>query len=185
MPSRLIPARAGKTHRSVRQITDLRAHPRAGGENFGKKANDESADGSSPRGRGKRRGVDRTRGPSGLIPARAGKTPSHPCAPLARAAHPRAGGENTTTAKLTTSASGSSPRGRGKRRSFPASCGAGLAHPRAGGENAWAAITDAFYSGSSPRGRGKPTFECPNCGTKRLIPARAGKTLHLVTVDEA
>ena len=71
---RLIPAWAGKTSRVGIGVDGDWAHPRVGGENFGNKANDESADGSSPRGRGKRRRRRPADPPNRLIPAWAGKT---------------------------------------------------------------------------------------------------------------
>ena len=73
---RLIPARAGKTGEGTGERGDRRAHPRAGGENAFRWAIRASASGSSPRGRGKRRAQTAIRRPSGLIPARAGKTSS-------------------------------------------------------------------------------------------------------------
>ena len=70
----LIPARAGKTKRSQRQTRQTRAHPRAGGENTCGLARADIVEGSSPRGRGKRQGIQDAIGACGLIPARAGKT---------------------------------------------------------------------------------------------------------------
>ena len=72
----LIPARAGKTLSRPTTATSSRAHPRAGGENLIGVAADLSAQGSSPRGRGKRTRPHQRRRSRGLIPARAGKTPS-------------------------------------------------------------------------------------------------------------
>ena len=74
-----------------------------------------TADGSSPRGRGK---PDRSVSESsagGLIPAWAGKTanPETPCGGFE--AHPRVGGENHAPQAVTAVVPGSSPRGRGKR----------------------------------------------------------------------
>ena len=92
---------------------------------------------------------------------------------------------------------GSSPRGRGKleivpdvRRVvglIPARAGKTparrrrgrrrKAHPRAGGENRQVCSWASPGAGSSPRGRGKPrTGRAGGC-PRRLIPARAGKTL--------
>ena len=93
----------------------------------------------------------------------------------ALAAHPRAGGENSSHSSRSSAPPGSSPRGRGKRPStkkdprpyglIPAragktasSCRARVdraAHPRAGGENAEHRADPVDESGSSPRGRGK------------------------------
>ena len=50
---RLIPAWAGKTEPNGCTVAHARAHPRVGGENLIGVAADLSAQGSSPRGRGK------------------------------------------------------------------------------------------------------------------------------------
>ena len=52
--------------------------------------------------------------PRGLIPARAGKTWLAPSCERQQRAHPRAGGENSTTEGAVGESTGSSPRGRGK-----------------------------------------------------------------------
>ena len=113
-----------------------------------------------------------------------------------RAAHPRAGGENSTVERLSLSYSGSSPRGRGKRarivgrsagvRLIPARAGKTTtstpsrptlrAHPRAGGENKSDTGDGSENWDSSPRGRGKHRQSPRASDRRRLIPARAGKT---------
>ena len=70
----LIPARAGKTVKVSVVAETKKAHPRAGGENGQASASYFAGQGSSPRGRGKRRPVRRVVVLEGLIPARAGKT---------------------------------------------------------------------------------------------------------------
>ena len=92
--SGLIPARAGKTLRRSRLRRPSRAHPRAGGENAADLTFDERPRGSSPRGRGKLAAAGVPIRLIGLIPARAGKTPSTASLSTSRPAHPRAGGEN-------------------------------------------------------------------------------------------
>ena len=172
------------------------AHPRAGGENDGAAAKPQDPTGSSPRGRGK---LDASPTPVlnlGLIPARAGKTDTQAKAPSRSAAHPRAGGENAPLAPTPERRPGSSPRGRGKRTRpirgirlpglIPARAGKttqtqrssrpGEAHPRAGGENGSRRARRSTFSGSSPRGRRKRPSPRRWDGTRRLIPARAGKT---------
>ena len=92
---------------------------------------------------------------------------------------------------------GSSPRGRGKPGySLDRRCPVGLiparagktskqaerraserAHPRAGGENDEYAPPPLALDGSSPRGRGKPHDPRVPGRRRRLIPARAGKTI--------
>ena len=193
---RLIPARAGKTDRPCRSGRTAPAHPRAGGENEIARAEDVNANGSSPRGRGKRRRRRVLGFLSRLIPARAGKTTSPDPNSDAIWAHPRAGGENSINRSHTGARGGSSPRGRGKHNDvtpgglhlglIPARAGktrrGGLhlrgagAHPRAGGENRVARIRPRWWVGSSPRGRGKPADRALSGKWSGLIPARAGKT---------
>ena len=111
---RLIPARAGKTVSPLIGIPPALAHPRAGGENPGTGPVPAQPDGSSPRGRGKRRGAPRMSSPLGLIPARAGKTRQARLGTGPDPAHPRAGGENARALGRGFPQVGSSPRGRGK-----------------------------------------------------------------------
>ena len=97
---------------------------------------------------------------------------------------------------------GSSPRGRGKLAIvaglvtvgglIPARAGktrrrrAGRrlreAHPRAGGENHARKVAKPGDKGSSPRGRGKHLQATVSLLERRLIPARAGKTLTVITL---
>ena len=110
----LIPAWAGKTMMSARVAACCAAHPRVGGENLIGVAADLSAQGSSPRGRGKPDWDIESWMADRLIPAWAGKTPAkkrYAIVPrlipawagktseatgreLAWWAHPRVGGEN-------------------------------------------------------------------------------------------
>ena len=152
--------------------------------------------GSSPRGRGKRRGRACKRTEQGLIPARAGKTERGDRIAAPRQAHPRAGGENWLRGGRRKGLDGSSPRGRGKLgrdgleeatgRLIPARAGKTSAsrrcasprraHPRAGGENGRHSMPTVRMLGSSPRGRGKLDESLDEILTRGLIPARAGKT---------
>ena len=152
--------------------------------------------GSSPRGRGKRKGRRHSGPPGRLIPAWAGKTDTCPYPVIRTTAHPRVGGENHASGGGDSGAEGSSPRGRGKQsvereyvetyRLIPAWAGktpswrrsiaASPAHPRVGGENGAAGVPVAWVSGSSPRGRGKPKAKLVHCYVTGLIPAWAGKT---------
>ena len=193
---RLIPARAGKTTQYLRPLHWFPAHPRAGGENQVAGNVVLTVDGSSPRGRGKRRNHNHAVSATGLIPARAGKTERNACYGPRMPAHPRAGGENVTGVRRMSATHGSSPRGRGKQAGYrgrvrrrgliPARAGKTFralspasrpwAHPRAGGENDGACNTVHGSSGSSPRGRGKLRSRAAALRASRLIPARAGKT---------
>ena len=152
--------------------------------------------GSSPRGRGKRRGRACKRTEQGLIPARAGKTERGDRIAAPRQAHPRAGGENEAGDEKGATFEGSSPRGRGKLgrdgleeatgRLIPARAGKTSAsrrcasprraHPRAGGENGRHSMPTVRMLGSSPRGRGKLGVCAIGACVYGLIPARAGKT---------
>ena len=192
----LIPARAGKTAWKRCASPTGGAHPRAGGENPTHWNRLLTGWGSSPRGRGKRRGRPGMPGTPGLIPARAGKTGEACSLSKTVAAHPRAGGENRLRVSNRTTTDGSSPRGRGKLSSamarylrvglIPARAGktmriggvspVGAAHPRAGGENAVMNHPAADALGSSPRGRGKRLPPQQQRKYLGLIPARAGKT---------
>ena len=194
--SGLIPARAGKTIKTIIGAAKTAAHPRAGGENRFHLHSSAARSGSSPRGRGKRAWALRLFPTRRLIPARAGKTFLKPTDTVHVRAHPRAGGENRPINRAVASFEGSSPRGRGKlagielrtqfRRLIPARAGktgaghhaffAGGAHPRAGGENIPPGSRRVWIEGSSPRGRGKPTQDRITSHDVGLIPARAGKT---------
>ena len=114
--TRLIPARAGKTHRSNGGSLRPRAHPRACGENLDASPGITLIQGSSPRVRGKRWSQRATRHGWGLIPARAGKTETREFTAIGVPAHPRACGENDAVETIPATLSGSSPRVRGKRR---------------------------------------------------------------------
>ena len=173
------------------------AHPRACGENNLSPDPLPAATGSSPRVRGKRRGLRPQIRGRGLIPARAGKTRPGCRSCPSSAAHPRACGENLRIGWRPSPTRGSSPRVRGKQpqprpppssdRLIPARAGktgtrtAGsyphAAHPRVCGENPLEDALTAVLAGSSPRVRGKPVARRPGRRRGRLIPARAGKTV--------
>ena len=173
---RLIPARAGKTGTGSSSTARPRAHPRACGENIKEIVQTSIEPGSSPRVRGKRRHRRRDARNSGLIPARAGKTPATMFAVFREGAHPRACGENLPMDMVGEKSMGSSPRVRGKRHDLlgdeadvgliPARAGKttatptamrpSAAHPRACGENPSAVGSVMPSIGSSPRVRGKP-----------------------------
>ena len=201
----LIPARAGKTPGTRPTATHRAAHPRACGENSRAADHDDGTGGSSPRVRGK---LDRARESvqvGGLIPARAGKTGGRHGRSRRPRAHPRACGENASTPPPGRASPGSSPRVRGKpanscpvtgwgwliparagkTRASPGPCPAGGAHPRACGENQTDRNGISLQSGSSPRVRGKRPPSRSRAGTRRLIPARAGKTSTPIPTEAA
>ncbi len=192
---RLIPARAGKTAAACSPARS--AHPRACGENQKNPLAVAPMRGSSPRVRGKHTTPTRWPWRTGLIPARAGKTPGSDYALYGVWAHPRACGENAKGAEDAAREEGSSPRVRGKLHGgthvgvpcglIPARAGKTLdrssawrrmgAHPRACGENARERSAARREKGSSPRVRGKRHPRGRHPRRDGLIPARAGKTV--------
>ena len=173
---RLIPAWAGKTPGRWEQASSARAHPRVGGENLIGVAADLSAQGSSPRGRGKRQPSSRRWKSRRLIPAWAGKTRRRRQPETPHWAHPRVGGENCPGLCWPPFLSGLVPAWAGKTVVADTKNFSRAAHPRVGGENAARRHLVRKPAGSSPRGRGKPTSRCWRLTSGRLIPAWAGKT---------
>ena len=118
--------------------------------------------------------------------------------PRCGAAHPRSRGENPALLAGRMKRAGSSPLARGKRPGREAShASIGLiparagkttttratrsrskAHPRSRGENAALSPSCTSVVGSSPLARGKRRSCQSGANERRLIPARAGKTLH-------
>ena len=131
-----------------------------------------------------------------LIPAHAGKTPSHSIAWARRSAHPRSRGENLQFLHHACAMSGSSPLALGKLegvhadlpdvRLIPAYTGktphwsrwtkSGRAHPRSREENDSRPRRAVIQVGSSPLTRGKRHAVRARSDPRGLIPAHAGKT---------
>ena len=193
----LIPAHAGKTLAVPLVETIQRAHPRSRGENPDMSSRLRYERGSSPLTRGKHDGPPAPVADVRLIPAHAGKTPSHRATNQTPAAHPRSRGENDSMIFTFRSRLGSSPLTRGKplhailasraaglipahagKTSYP-SCrrSATWAHPRSRGENYAVSFRSCLMRGSSPLTRGKRNRLRCCAGRSRLIPAHAGKTL--------
>ena len=193
---RLIPAHAGKTHRSGATSAAPRAHPRSRGENTQAFDAAPEAEGSSPLTRGKRDLVGIVKVVRRLIPAHAGKTKLWTPTLTRPRAHPRSRGENNYTSFRRRSSTGSSPLTRGKllngrkneaeKRLIPAHAGKtsshadaaaqDAAHPRSRGENVTQRRNATASGGSSPLTRGKLCRVSTNHRKERLIPAHAGKT---------
>ena len=199
LSGRLIPAHAGKTPAIAGDAPWLQAHPRSRGENVVVCLPPSDTAGSSPLTRGKHVRRIRPCLLRGLIPAHAGKTMRPPCLIGRGAAHPRSRGENTRVMRAGWVSPGSSPLTRGKPglrlqphhagRLIPAHAGKtyegdvepgfSVAHPRSRGENLAWAVEGARAYGSSPLTRGKRSVREDERTMTGLIPAHAGKTLHV------
>ena len=161
------------------------------------------AGGLSPRGRGNRVHLTRSRGRGRSIPAWAGKPAAHSAASRAPGVYPRVGGETEFDVSGGKTDEGLSPRGRGNQagrgahlatgRSIPAWAGKPprpsrsrkwpMVYPRVGGETRWRRSPDVRGLGLSPRGRGNPARPGRRRGGRRSIPAWAGKPAHAITHD--
>ena len=173
------------------------AHPRSCGADVKACSIVAARAGSSPLVRGGHvEGVDDTAG-RGLIPARAGRTGA--CAGRAdgRRAHPRSCGADLRSQDSPLVENGSSPLVRGgpadvaararqsgliparagRTSTPPPTASAGRAHPRSCGADAVLSHRVDIYGGSSPLVRGGLFRHLRLCVCRRLIPARAGRTL--------
>ena len=193
----LIPAHAGKTHRSAHCACRRGAHPRSRGENSTSRLVAAAGAGSSPLTRGKHPTPPRGVGERGLIPAHAGKTRARRLDGFTGWAHPRSRGENRVGPVLLRGRRGSSPLTRGKQFPsgliaarvglIPAHAGKTIdglsfqwgreAHPRSRGENAGCSRARIRDMGSSPLTRGKLRAVAGGRPGRGLIPAHAGKTV--------
>ena len=156
----------------------------------------EWGNGSSPLARGTLRDSHEEHRRRGLIPARAGNTPSSRTTRSRSWAHPRSRGEHLKRFAGPVPLRGSSPLARGTRltctptskstRLIPARAGntspvdgkscPAWAHPRSRGEHGAACDGKALVAGSSPLARGTRRPLCRKDYRKGLIPARAGNT---------
>ena len=193
---RIIPARAGSTDREYRTVPRPRDHPRSRGEHPMPPWMTNMPGGSSPLARGAHLPVDFGYVPEGIIPARAGSTPSR----WRRAAppwdHPRSRGEHALLPLLGSSTPGSSPLARGAPLAdsgeqlglgiIPARAGSTLHrrddvhrggdHPRSRGEHISGSNDQSSDTGSSPLARGARLPRDARLVDAGIIPARAGST---------
>ena len=136
----------------------------------------------------------RSEGLGRFIPAGAGTSYEALQDAIAKAVHPRGGGDKAFPQSPACRAIGSSPRGRGQgtpvpllrvlRRFIPAGAGTSQApplqvaphpvHPRGGGDKVTSSVRFSRPPGSSPRGRGQDAGFCPCVLLARFIPAGAG-----------
>ena len=195
---RIIPARAGFTFRPGSRSCRDGDHPRSRGVYQPAWASPIPPRGSSPLARGLRHLGEGVGPGRGIIPARAGFTRSPRAASSARTDHPRSRGVYPISTSTPTSPSGSSPLARGLRRRhvfgqvvrriIPARAGftlspmsriiCGKDHPRSRGvyRDGWS--TRGRRRGSSPLARGLRVRSTSTTGASRIIPARAGFTVH-------
>ena len=194
--SGLIPARAGNTRGSGDVFLLEWAHPRSRGEHREPSVFLNNMRGSSPLARGTPRSSDPLYGSLGLIPARAGNTPSKSIISCHSWAHPRSRGEHHARRFGGRPGAGSSPLARGTRPSLTtATCRCGLiparawntvvfiaaedqdgAHPRSRGEHKSSVTCGLRSPGSSPLARGTHYIAVHFPYVAGLIPARAGNT---------
>ena len=193
----LIPARAGNTSRPRGGSRRRWAHPRSRGEHLTVAVLVAFMGGSSPLARGTLLSGAKDAVGGGLIPARAGNTPSQTSAPTCGGAHPRSRGEHAGASWPHRSPPGSSPLARGTRMFLLAHfCADGLiparagntwralgvwvkrwAHPRSRGEHSVRGGGEYPPMGSSPLARGTHDEDICSLCNGGLIPARAGNTL--------
>ena len=196
-PIGLIPARAGNTGNIENAAIPDWAHPRSRGEHRHRQAHYQGDRGSSPLARGTPSLFFPARPFFGLIPARAGNTPSYRVNRLSPWAHPRSRGEHEVEVTCTSELAGSSPLARGTHQLqpihhapnglIPARAGntgalsadqtGNGAHPRSRGEHFAAQIDSNAQEGSSPLARGTRNNTMKKMTVDGLIPARAGNTL--------
>ena len=116
---RLIPARAGNTHRYPAPSDSCPAHPRSRGEHGILRLRRLLVCGSSPLARGTRRFLCPATSYGRLIPARAGNTFSSRSSFSRVSAHPRSRGEHVLDFTAKVFGLGSSPLARGTLRGLP------------------------------------------------------------------
>ena len=200
---RITPARAGNRSWRMAEKTLQKDHPRACGEQKRPAAAGRRLLGSPPRVRGTARPLAVAAAPIGITPARAGNRAQ--AAPLfcRQRDHPRACGEQETTAVYEDWQSGSPPRVRGTEhwtgfrlvcaRITPARAGnsspgsshgpAGRDHPRACGEQTGKASSGWFVAGSPPRVRGTASHGPAGSTAPRDHPRACGEQTGRLLLD--
>ena len=151
----LTPARAGTARAFPPKSTVNRAHPRAGGDGSDQLPASGYAQGSPPRGRGRRYRPDIPGSGAGLTPARAGTATGSGSGRPPRRAHPRAGGDGRRRTSPALPPPGLTPARAGTAGAGDRPCRGSRAHPRAGGDGAPATTSLSSAAGSPPRGRGR------------------------------
>ena len=152
----LIPARAGNTHLRCSASHICWAHPRSRGEHLRKYQRLSNGPGSSPLARGTHWNKGYTWFTDGLIPARAGNTPSRTSEPMPSGAHPRSRGEHYALDRVKRLQSGSSPLARGTRLDPIVTAFTNGLIPARAGNTVLVGFT-VSNDGAHPRSRGEHT----------------------------
>ena len=196
VPRRIIPARAGFTRGSMRPSGPGPDHPRSRGVYRAPTCGPRCGPGSSPLARGLPVSSIWNAISSGIIPARAGFTPTDAPHGPADPDHPRSRGVYSRPGPVANGRRGSSPLARGLRglgavrrehsRIIPARAGftqrdgdrgrLGGDHPRSRGVYPRPGGGASPRRGSSPLARGLPPRRHTMSTMTRIIPARAGFT---------
>ena len=193
---RIIPARAGFTHRSGLPLWVGQDHPRSRGVYPEFVANIDVEAGSSPLARGLHAPTRGHGAGAGIIPARAGFTASRMACVTHSKDHPRSRGVYDFAAWISATVPGSSPLARGLPSAIMISAsGSGIIparagftrehgtrngrvadHPRSRGVYPSRIIQIPQEYGSSPLARGLPAVALGGAEESGIIPARAGFT---------
>ena len=193
---RIIPARAGFTFDLIFLDRCVGDHPRSRGVYESSEISSQKRWGSSPLARGLPSPSRHHTVPAGIIPARAGFTPTRRGRRRRCPDHPRSRGVYSASPATTPATSGSSPLARGLRsglapvlalpRIIPARAGftlprrlpgrRGPDHPRSRGVYGRLAYGDLSLGGSSPLARGLQGLTVARVDDAGIIPARAGFT---------
>jgi len=194
--ARNTPARAGTTTGCRVGWWRPTEHPRAGGDDEFSPPADTNANGTPPRGRGRRTPAPTPRAARRNTPARAGTTRRRWRGRGRSREHPRAGGDDVGLQQGLEYSHGTPPRGRGRhprgdhraepQRNTPARAGTTVRrrsgcrcpreHPSAGGDDRLRADGAPFILGTPPRGRGRRRRVCRVSPGSGNTPARAGTT---------
>ena len=192
----IIPARAGSTSWRSSSRSPTRDHPRSRGEHLGQSRITRAVRGSSPLARGAHRRPLLVGHRGGIIPARAGSTPSAFMTCTAARDHPRSRGEHSSGCSTRKVMRGSSPLARGAHMDAPvprvrpgispARAGSTSTrrsrgpstrdHPRSRGEHSSYRSMIPYGVGSSPLARGALHLQHRRVPDEGIIPARAGST---------
>ena len=154
----------------------MRDHPRSRGEHHVGLLSLVASRGSSPLARGARSPLHQIVRGDGIIPARAGSTPSSTRAGPVPRDHPRSRGEHLEARRHRCPVRGIIPARAGSTLWWEVSHPWRGDHPRSRGEHELAKRNADMYLGSSPLARGAPHSVSLMRVVPGIIPARAGST---------